>query len=323
MTDEASNEPSTPAPTGPRTKVNRDAWVAYVNGTVPGTDGYRAAAPAPPGARGGSTPSALRRNRTALVAAALLAAAGAFVAFDIGLSSGSHATATTTTTTPNPRPVAAVSRSPRPSVPISDPQAQAAANALAVRSGCAASPTAPVNDEYWPAAPAMVIDRDASYVATVVTTAGTFTVALSPRSDPVTVNDFVFLARQGFYRCNIFNRVIPGFADQTGDPTSTGGPGYTIPDEDPPAASNPALQYPLGSVALSNSGTPGTGGSAFFIVAGPMGESLPNRYALFGHVVSGLPVVETINAEGSPTGSPPGVIQRILSVTVAESSAAT
>jgi cyclophilin family peptidyl-prolyl cis-trans isomerase len=168
----------------------------------------------------------------------------------------------------------------------------------------------------------MVIDPDVSYAATVATTAGTFTMALNSRSAPVTVNDFVFLARQGFYRCNIFNRVIPGFADQSGDPTGTGhrGPGYTIPNEDPPLAPQPSLQYPLGSVAMENKGAPHTGGSQFFIVAGPTGEELPNRYTLFGRVVSGLSVVKAINAEGSASGVPE-VTQRILSVTITESAA--
>jgi cyclophilin family peptidyl-prolyl cis-trans isomerase len=95
---------------------------------------------------------------------------------------------------------------------------------------------------------------------------------------PQTVNNFVFLAQHQFFDCVIFHRVIPGFVDQTGDPTGTGsgGPGYTIPDEYPAKASNAADQYPLGSVAMANTGQPHTGGSQWFIVAGAEGESLPN-----------------------------------------------
>ena len=91
------------------------------------------------------------------------------------------------------------------------------------------------------------------------------------------MNNFVFLAEKGYYHCVIFHRVIPSFMDQTGDPTGTGtgGPGYTIPDENPPKAAT-GQQYPLGSVAMANTGQPNTGGSQFFIVAGPQGESLPN-----------------------------------------------
>jgi cyclophilin family peptidyl-prolyl cis-trans isomerase len=135
------------------------------------------------------------------------------------------------------------------------------------------------------------------------------------------VNNFVFLADKGYYHCVIFHRVIPGFMDQTGDPTGTGqgGPGYTITDENPPKAATAAQQYPLGSVAMANTGAPNTGGSQFFIVAGPQGESLPNSYALFGSVTSGMSVVDTINQQGSTAGVPPNVTQRILSVTVHQS----
>jgi cyclophilin family peptidyl-prolyl cis-trans isomerase len=109
--------------------------------------------------------------------------------------------------------------------------------------------------------------------------------------------------------------------NQTGDPqgTGTGGPGYTIPDEYPPKASNPSSQYPIGSVAMANTGQPHTGGSQFFVVAGPQGESLPNTYSLFGQVTSGMDVVTKINNEGSAQGVPPNVTERMLSVTINES----
>ena len=135
------------------------------------------------------------------------------------------------------------------------------------------------------------------------------------------MNNFVFLAQKGYYNCVIFHRVIPGFMDQTGDPTGTGqgGPGYTIADEYPAKASNPSAQYPLGSVAMANTGQPHTGGSQFFIVAGPEGESLPNTYTLFGTVTSGMNVVDDINKQGSKNGVPPDVTQRILSISIHES----
>ena len=113
--------------------------------------------------------------------------------------------------------------------------------------------------------------------------------------------------------------------NQTGDPTGTGsgGPGYTIPDEYPSKASNAAQQYPLGSLAMANTGQPHTGGSQFFVVAGPEGESLPNTYTLFGQVSSGMNVVDTINQQGnsSPTsnGVPPDVTQRVVSITISSS----
>lgn len=198
---------------------------------------------------------------------------------------------------------------------------QATANEVAVKAGCPANPKTTVNTQKYPSAPAMAIDTSKTYTATVVTTAGTFDIALNAKTAPTTVNNFVFLANKGYYHCVIFHRVIPQFMDQTGDPTGTGegGPGYTIKDENPPKAANAAQQYPLGSVAMANTGQPNSGGSQFFIVAGPQGESLPNSYALFGSVTSGMDVVTTINQQGSAQGVPPDVTQRILSVTIHES----
>ena len=104
----------------------------------------------------------------------------------------------------------------------------------------------------------MTIDTTKTYTATVVTTTGTFDITLDAKTAPATVNNFVFLAGKGYYHCVIFHRVIPGFMDQTGDPTGlgTGGPGYTIPDENPPKAATGTTQYPLGSVAMANTGQP-------------------------------------------------------------------
>ena len=203
-----------------------------------------------------------------------------------------------------------------------DAKLQAEANAVAVKAGCPASTKTRVNDQKYASAPAMTINTNDLYSATVVTTTGTFDILLNPKEAPVTVNNFVFLADKGFYHCVIFHRVIPQFMDQTGDPTGTGtgGPGYTIPDENPPKAASGQPQYPVGSVAMANTGAPNSGGSQFFIVTGPEGEDLPNTYALFGSVTSGMKVVDTINQQGSASGVPPDVTQRILSITIHESS---
>jgi cyclophilin family peptidyl-prolyl cis-trans isomerase len=167
----------------------------------------------------------------------------------------------------------------------------------------------------------MTIDPTKTYTATVKTDVGTFVIALDAKEAPQTVNNFVFLAQHHFFDCVTFHRVIPGFVDQTGDPTGTGsgGPGYTIPDELPAKASNPAHQYPLGSVTMANTGQPHTGGSQWFVTAGTQGESLPNSYTLFGRVTSGMSVVEKINAQGSASGVPPDVIHRMLKVAIASS----
>jgi peptidyl-prolyl cis-trans isomerase B (cyclophilin B) len=199
---------------------------------------------------------------------------------------------------------------------------QAQANTAAVKAGCPASPKTTVNHQKYAAAPAMTIDASKTYTATVTTTTGTFVITLDAKTAPTTVNNFVFLANKGYYHCVIFHRVKPNFVDQTGDPTGTGtgGPGYTIKDENPPKAASASQQYPLGSVAMANGGVPNSGGSQFFIVTGPQGESLPNTYALFGQVTSGMNVVNTINQQGnsspSSNGVPPDVTQRITSITI-------
>jgi cyclophilin family peptidyl-prolyl cis-trans isomerase len=167
----------------------------------------------------------------------------------------------------------------------------------------------------------MAIDSTKTYTATVKTDAGTFVITLDAANAPLTVNNFVFLAQNHFYDCVTFHRVIPTFMDQTGDPTGTGagGPGYEFADELPPKASP---QYPIGSVAMANSG-PNTNGSQFFIVTGAEGESLQPDYTLFGEVTSGMNVVQQINRDGNAhpadNGVPPKVIHRILSVTVSSS----
>ena len=202
-----------------------------------------------------------------------------------------------------------------------DAKAQAAANATSVAAGCPQDPSTALTKSTWTSAPSNTIDPAKTYTATVKTDVGTFVIALDAKHAPQTVNSFVFLAQHHFFDCVIFLRVIPSFVDQTGDPSGSGsgGPGYSIPDELPAKTSNPAHQYPLGSVAMANTGQPHTGGSQFFIVAGAAGESLPNTYSLFGHVTSGMAVVKKINAQGSASGVPPDVTHRMLKVTITSS----
>ncbi len=202
-----------------------------------------------------------------------------------------------------------------------DKTAQAAANAASVAAGCPKSPATALKKGTWSSPPATIINPAKTYTATVKTDLGTFVIALDAKAAPQTVNNFVFLAEHHFFDCNIFLRVIPSFVDQTGDPTGkgNGGPGYTIPDELPAETSNPADQYPLGSVAMANTGQPNTGGSQFFIVTGTEGESLSNSYSLFGHVTSGMSILQKINAQGSASGVPPDVTHRMLKVTITTS----
>jgi cyclophilin family peptidyl-prolyl cis-trans isomerase len=163
----------------------------------------------------------------------------------------------------------------------------------------------------------MTIDPNKLYSADIVTTAGTVDMSLYAKAAPTTVNSFVFLADKGYFHCVIFHRVIPGFVDQTGDPTGagTGGPGYKFANENIPSA------YATGDVAMANSGA-NTNGSQFFIVV-PGGATqldadiASGGYSLFGSIPAGLNVVEAINAQGTQAGTP-AVVQRILSVTIHE-----
>jgi peptidylprolyl isomerase len=149
----------------------------------------------------------------------------------------------------------------------------------------------------WSSPPEMVIDPAKRYRAEIDTSMGTMIAALDPIAAPITVNSFVFLAREGFYDGVIFHRVIQGFVLQGGDPEGTGrgGPGYRFEDELPKKGS-----YEVGSLAMANAG-PNTNGSQFFVISGPSGVRLPPSYSLFGQVVKGLDVVDAI--EKVPTGA--------------------
>jgi cyclophilin family peptidyl-prolyl cis-trans isomerase len=200
---------------------------------------------------------------------------------------------------------------------------QKQANEVAVRAGCPASPKTAANHQTYTKAPPMTIDTTKNYSATVVTTVGTFDIALNAKAAPQTVNNFVFLSDKGYYRCNSFFRVIPGFINQSGNATQSNAASptlsYTLPSENLPPAGTPSHPaYPPGAVAMATSAA-GVSGNQFFIVAGAQGASLGSTYPLFGLVTSGMNVVQTINQQGSASGVPPNVTQRILSITIHES----
>jgi cyclophilin family peptidyl-prolyl cis-trans isomerase len=249
-----------------------------------------------------------KQVRNVIIAVVVL---GAIVGIVFAVSAGNNGKKTASSTT----------TSSTTATKAHDAALQAQANKAAVQAGCPAATKTTVNTQKYTSSPPMTIDTSKTYTATVKTTTGSFVITLDAKSAPQTVNNFVFLAQKGYYHCVIFHRVIPNFMDQTGDPTGTGqgGPGYTIPDENPAKATNASSQYPLGSVAMANTGQPNSGGSQFFIVAGPQGEGLPNTYALFGRVTSGMNIVDKINQQGSAQGVPPDVTQRILSITISSS----
>jgi cyclophilin family peptidyl-prolyl cis-trans isomerase len=153
----------------------------------------------------------------------------------------------------------------------------------------------------YAAAPEMKIDPNKTYTAVMHTTKGDITFTLLPKEAPMTVNNFVFLAGEGYYDGVVFHRIIKGFMVQSGDPTGTGagGPGYKFKDE--PVS----RRYVRGTLAMANAG-PNTNGSQFFIVHQDAG--LPPAYTIFGYASAGLDVLDQI--ANVPTTSNPATGER-------------
>jgi peptidyl-prolyl cis-trans isomerase B (cyclophilin B) len=142
----------------------------------------------------------------------------------------------------------------------------------------------------YDAPPSLEIATDRSYKVSIETGRGTIELELFPQHAPKTVNNFVFLAQDGFYDGVTFHRVISNFMVQGGDPTGSGrgGPGYRFEDE---FNGNP-LRHERGVISMANSG-PGTNGSQFFITHGPQ-PHLDGKHTVFGKVTKGLDVVDAI-----------------------------
>ena len=142
----------------------------------------------------------------------------------------------------------------------------------------------------WATPPAMQINITKNYLVTMETNKGTIELQLYPQFAPKTVNNFVFLIREGFYDGVVFHRVISNFVIQGGDPTGTGtgGPGYRFEDE---FKGNP-LRHETGYLSMANAG-PGTNGSQFFILHSPQ-PHLDNRHTVFGRVTKGMNIVNAI-----------------------------
>jgi len=142
----------------------------------------------------------------------------------------------------------------------------------------------------WKNPPGMQIDPAKAYKAVIETSRGFIELELYPQHAPKTVNNFVFLAKEGFYGNVSFHRVIKNFMIQGGDPTGTGrgGPGYRFEDE---VKENP-LKHETGVISMANAG-PDTNGSQFFITYSPQ-PHLNGRHTVFGKVVSGQNVVDAI-----------------------------
>ncbi|MCC6324574.1 MAG: peptidylprolyl isomerase [Candidatus Brocadia sp.] len=142
----------------------------------------------------------------------------------------------------------------------------------------------------WNTPPALQIDANKTYHATIETNRGKISIELFPKNAPKTVNNFVFLAKEGFYDGVVFHRVINDFMIQGGDPTGTGrgGPGYKFEDE---TKGNP-LTHDTGVISMANAG-PNTNGSQFFITHCPQ-PHLNGKHTVFGKVITGQDVVDAI-----------------------------
>ncbi|HEY3290893.1 MAG TPA: peptidylprolyl isomerase [Anaerolineae bacterium] len=161
-------------------------------------------------------------------------------------------------------------------------------------------------------APEMKIDPKKKYTSTLKTSKGDIVVELNAEKAPVTVNNFVFLAREGFYDNTTFHRVIKPFMVQGGDPTGTGrgGPGYQFKDE-----FHPTLKHNSGGVlSMANAG-PNTNGSQFFITHVPT-PHLDNHHTVFGHVIKGMDVVNAIPERDPGRASTPG--ETLIKVEIVE-----
>ena len=187
-----------------------------------------------------------------------------------------------------------------------------AAQKPAAQSASSQAP-AKASPKQYAAAPPMTIDKSKQYLATVkMAKGGEFVIQLYPDKAPITVNSFVFLAREGFFNGVTFHRVLEGFMAQGGDPTGSGsgGPGYEFVNED----SDLTFDKP-GVVAMANAGRD-TNGSQFFITFVPRPD-LNGGYTIFGQVTSGMDVVNAITRR-DPQQSPAFTGDAIASITITE-----
>ena len=163
--------------------------------------------------------------------------------------------------------------------------------------------------------PSLILDPNMRYTATIKTAQGDMTLELFPAEAPRAVNNFVFLARDGYYQGNCFHRIIKDFMIQGGCPKGdgTGGPGYKFPDEEVKRS------YVKGTLAMANAG-PNTNGSQFFIVHGQQ-VGLPPNYTIFGQLLTGEEILDTLATSpvaAGGEGSRPAERLEIQSIDITE-----
>lgn len=229
-----------------------------------------------------------------------------------GSNSGTAKAGTTTSVADTSTTVSPVSTLPPPST--------IAGATLTGDTPCPAADGSSARTITFAKAPPTCIDPAKTYTAVVTTNLGVYTVQLDAKAAPITVNNFVVLARYHYFDSTLCHRAIPGFMVQCGDPTGSGqgGPGYTIADELPKTG-----DYKIGSLAMANTGKANTGSSQFFLITGAEGVALPATYSLFGQVTDGLDTtVKTLDGAGNPAqasnGVPPLKQIVILSVAITE-----
>lgn len=174
---------------------------------------------------------------------------------------------------------------------------------------CATPAAGSAGTEQWKKEPELTVDTAAKYTLSLQTTCGDIALDLDAKDAPHTVNSFAFLAGKGFFDHTKCHRLTTSgiYVLQCGDPTGqgTGGPGYTIPDENLKAKEIAGGTYPAGTVAMANTGQPHTGGSQFFLVY--KDSPLPPSYTPFGTIsAAGMKVLDKIAAAGEATGGGDG-----------------
>jgi peptidyl-prolyl cis-trans isomerase B (cyclophilin B) len=219
--------------------------------------------------------------------------------------------------------IAAIVLWPDTGAEVAQPETSASATPSAsptatVDIGCDPAPTPPAEPLAFDEAPEMALADDAEYTLTLTTNCGDIVIETASADAPETVNSMLWLAEQGYFDSTLCHRLTTEgiFVLQCGDPTATGsgGPGYSVPDENLPAEDD--ANYPAGTVAMANAG-PGTAGSQFFIVYED--TTLPPNYTIWGTVTEGLDLVQDVadaGVAGGGTDGAPAAPIGIISTTV-------
>ncbi len=202
-------------------------------------------------------------------------------------------------------PVASASPDPDVSASAAPTASAAPETGVVPVEGCGPAPSPPADPQSWDAAPEPALEDGTDYTLTLTTNCGDIVIDTAAAEAPETVNSMLWLADQGYFDSTLCHRLTTDgiYVLQCGDPTATGsgGPGFTVPDENLPAAGD--VNYPAGTVAMANAG-PGTAGSQFFLVY--QDTTLPPNYTIWGQVTEGLDIVEQIAAAGVQGGGTDG-----------------